>query len=184
MTNIKLVCNFLAIPSLFLTKPPPIEASSKRNRRIKFIDEEEDQEGDFLDDSNMHIPSSDYETLEDTSDELTNHDSCFTDNSNEFEEMYTSEHEYNLNSSSGSDYVESCDECRKNEKLLFVTVNDSSTQTDPDSLLENFNQLLNKNELLETEALSWRNKCKKLMANMRFLESKIQRLTLNSAQVK
>lgn len=162
---------FSAVPTLFLTSPPPTESRTIISRRQKCIDDENQsfevkEEQDFFDDyNNISLTSNDYETLEETTEELIAHDSC------------SSEHDFHLKSGNNSDYFQSYDECTENEELTesentqtykkqvsfetdFNVTSDSSAQTDSDNLLQNYNQLLNRNENLETEVINWRNKCK------------------------
>lgn len=122
---------------------------------------------------------------------------CDTEDSNDTKAIYISEYE---NEPLENKIIENLETyyVRENEDEEDIKPNysetsrfhciaimkDCSTQTDNNYFLKNFKLLLDKNERLENEVVRWDSRYNQLLSHMKILETKIQRLTLNSSETR
>ena len=145
-------------------------------------------------DNSIYMKSDDLNTLNQFSNLLQTYETRKEENSHD--EMSSPEYENeNINVSSVDDLklyrtrekkdkMGEIDEKYSNEpKPQFIMLHDSSTQTDTDYFLENYNQLVKRNENLENELVRWGLRYQKLLSNTRRLESELERLKLYSKQM-
>jgi hypothetical protein len=187
---------FIAVPSLFLTIPPPLGLISLAQRKRKKVSVDDEASMYLKNEETIYLQLNDVHTQDESTDESPIYEICEIEDSKDEKVMFLSEYQnYDIESNVTEDldsyYVgkKECEEVEEQDEKVSassrfqcITFKDHSTQTDTDHFLENYKQLVDKNESLESELVRWSNRYKTLMTNMKYLESKIQRLTLSSSQ--
>lgn len=162
---------FTAVPSLFLTEPPPLShfTSNPPRRRVKAIAEHNFEE--------LQLFQGEYSATQDSSTEQEFGPFCADE---ELLPEATSLKDFHTALSYDEATAETTPVFDGYVKVEKLEASHVSTQTDCDFFLENYNQVVEKNVDLENELTKWATKFKSLMASMKYLEDKVQRLTLSS----
>ncbi|XP_003424159.1 uncharacterized protein LOC100678957 [Nasonia vitripennis] len=173
-----------AVPSLFLLVPPPIELETRYRKRMKqFVDADEETTQETI------YSDNETDNTQQFAEDILMAEVDLVEGSNNFE-LYDEAKELDEDLKGFEAYYEENegDEVIGERYLSstnsnFVTVRDCSTQTDTDYFLQNYQLIVDKKKSLENELAKWNDRYKRLMMNVKYLEAKVQNLTVGSEEM-